>query len=138
MRRHPLLPLLAASALYTALPARAFDLTVEVLNAQPDKGKVNAALFANEASWMRSAHAEQRIPATGQTVLVFRNLPPGLYALSLFQDENGNNKLDANVLGLPTEAYGFSRDASGTMGPPSFRAAAVELQADTTLKITLR
>lgn len=138
MRHHPLLPMLAAAALSAAPLAHAVDLTIEVLNVPPDKGKVNAALFATEASWMRQAHAEQRIPATESTVLVFRNLPPGRYALSLFQDENGNNKLDTNIVGLPTERFGFSRDALSTMGPPSFGAAAVDLQADTTLKITLR
>lgn len=136
-RRHTT-RLLALAALLAATGAQALDLTVEVLNARPDKGKVNAALFADEASWMKNALAEQRIPAGESTVLVYRNLAPGFYALSLFQDENGNARLDTNVLGLPTERYGFSRDAMGTMGAPGFAAAAVELKADTTLKITLR
>jgi uncharacterized protein (DUF2141 family) len=130
--------LLALATLLAATSTHALDLTVEVLNARPDKGKVNAALFNDEASWMKNALAEQRIPAGSSTVLVYRNLAPGLYALSLFQDENGNNRLDTNVIGLPTERYGFSRDAMGAMGAPGFGAAAVELKADTTLQITLR
>jgi len=34
-----------------------------------------------------------------------------------------NGKLDANLLGIPTEGYGFSNDARALFGPPSFAAA---------------
>lgn len=129
---------LAAGLLAAAGGAHALDLTIEVISPRPDLGKVNAALFNDEASWMKNPLAEQRIPAAGKTVLVYRNLAPGTYALSLFQDLNGNTKLDTNVVGLPTEPFGFSRDAAGVMGPPGFAAAAMALSADTTITITLR
>jgi uncharacterized protein (DUF2141 family) len=34
-----------------------------------------------------------------------------------------NGKLDTNVLGIPTEGYGFSNDAWAWFGAPSFKAA---------------
>jgi uncharacterized protein (DUF2141 family) len=54
---------------------------------------------------------------------VFHNVPAGTYAVSSFHDENGNNKLDRNSLGVPSEGYGFSNDAQGTAGPPTFSQA---------------
>jgi uncharacterized protein (DUF2141 family) len=33
-----------------------------------------------------------------------------------------NGKLDTNRLGIPREGYGFSNDAKGWLGPPSFSA----------------
>ena len=42
------------------------------------------------------------------------------------------------LLGLPTERYGFSNDARGRMGPPGFDAAAVPLDADHSITIRLR
>jgi Uncharacterized protein conserved in bacteria (DUF2141) len=40
--------------------------------------------------------------------------------------------------GVPTEGYGFSNDAEGLLGSPSFDAAAVTLdQADTSIVISL-
>ena len=51
----------------------------------------------------------------------------GRYAAIAFHDENGNGKLDKNFLGVPTEPYGFSNDAQGFLGPPTFDAAAVAL-----------
>ncbi|MDH4392222.1 MAG: DUF2141 domain-containing protein [Aquabacterium sp.] len=40
--------------------------------------------------------------------------------------------------GLPLERHGFTRDARGTVGPPSFSEAALDLRADTTITITLQ
>ena len=49
------------------------------------------------------------------------------------QDENGNTQLDRNFLGIPTENYGFSRDAAGRFGPPGFDEAAIEVREGTTV-----
>lgn len=117
--------------------AHAYDLTVEVYNARSDKGTVDGALFGSEESWLKNSLQGERQPAAARTVLVYRNLQPGRYALSLFHDENGNGKLDSNIAGIPSERYGFSRDARGRMGPPTFADAAVELRGDTTISVKL-
>ena len=56
---------------------------------------------------------------------VFEGIPRGTYAVSVLHDENGNGRLDSNVFRIPTEGYGASRDARGTLGPPSFDDAKV-------------
>jgi len=53
----------------------------------------------------------------------FSDIAPGTYALAVVHDENFNGKLDANWLGIPTEGYGFSNDATAALGAPSFSAA---------------
>ena len=106
--------------------------------ARSDKGNVAGALFGSEASWMKGALSGERQPAAARTVLVFRNLPAGPYALSQFHDENGNDKLDSNIAGIPTERYGFSRDARGRMGAPGFADAAIDLRADSSITVHLR
>jgi uncharacterized protein (DUF2141 family) len=128
------------AALLAVGSAQAFDLTVEVLNAKSAQGTVSGAIFGSEADWLKDGQASQgaREPAAARTVLVYRNLPAGRYAVSVFHDENGNGKLDTNPAGIPIERYGFSRDARGMMGPPAFADAAVDLQADTTLTVNLR
>lgn len=123
-----------------ASSAHALDLTVEVVNPRQQQGAIMAALYAGPDGWLQPAQAvgAQRVPVAETTVLVFRNLRPGVHAVSLFHDENGNGVMDTSVIGLPTERYGFSRDARGTMGPPGFADAAVDLKADTTIRITLK
>ena len=104
------------------------------------QGAVLGALYGSEDGWLKTGQATQlaMAPATAKTVLVYRNLPAGRYAVSLFHDENGNTRLDANPAGIPTERYGFSRDARGRMGPPAFAEAAIDLGADTTVTVNLR
>lgn len=139
LRTAPLWPLLVAATLGLGLtaPAEALELRVEVLNTAAD-GPVNAALFNGPADWLKTPFQAQRQAAGATTVLVYKDLAPGSYALSLFQDSNNNGRFDRNPAGMPLEPFGFSRDAMGSMGPPAFDAAAIDLRADTTIKITLR
>lgn len=134
--------LLTAALLATAFvpAAHALDLTIEVVNPKVQSGALFTSVYSDEAGWMKTeqARAVQRAEVSGErTRLVYRDLPAGRYAVSMFHDENGNGQLDKNVLGMPRERVGFTRDARGTMGPPSFGDAAVDLQQDTTLVITL-
>lgn len=64
-----------------------------------------------------------------------QGLPAGTYAISLFQDENGNGKLDSGAFGIPTEKFGFSNDAEGMMGPPSYAKCSFIFSGDMTLVI---
>lgn len=121
--------------------AHALDLTVEVKNTKADKGPVLGAVYGSADSWLQFSKAVQSGMAPvsdDKAVMVLRDLPAGSYALSLYQDENGNGKLDTNLVGIPQERTGFSRDAQGNMGPPRFQDAVVELQSDTTITIQLR
>jgi uncharacterized protein (DUF2141 family) len=129
----------ALALLACAAAAQAFDLRVEVVNAKSDQGKVLGAVYATPAAWLKDGQAVQvGMDAAGtRSVLVYRNLPAGSYGVSVFHDENGNMKLDANPAGIPIERYGFSRDAHGMMGPPAFADAVVDLQADTTITVAL-
>ena len=69
----------------------------------------------------------------------FEGIPPGTYALVVLHDENMNGKIDTNPLGIPKEGYGFSKDAKGWFGAPSYRAASFEYDGETLdLTVTLR
>lgn len=58
-----------------------------------------------------------------QVIVVVDSLAYGEYAVRVFHDENKNGKLDTNFLGIPSEDYGYSNDASGWFGPPSWEKA---------------
>jgi uncharacterized protein (DUF2141 family) len=62
---------------------------------------------------------------------VFTNVPYGDYAIKLFHDEDGDDDVDTNFLGIPTESYGFSNNAKGLFGPPSFEKAKFVVSSDT-------
>jgi uncharacterized protein (DUF2141 family) len=129
---HPFRTLSAfAAVLAIPLAASAADLRVAVSDGPAVPATLYVALFDSaEALTADKAVAAQTLPMRdGKAQLVFVGLPAGRYALKSFADENGNGKLDANLVGVPIERYGFSNDARGRMGPPTFDAAAVSLEA---------
>ena len=65
-------------------------------------------------------------------------LEAGTYSIGFFIDKNDNEKLDTNFLGVPREQFGFSNDAMGRFGPPSFEAASFTLDEETILIMRAR
>lgn len=64
------------------------------------------------------------LPIINNEVIVqIDSLKYGFYAIRVFHDENKNGKLDTNILGIPTEDYGFSNNARSWFGPPSWEKA---------------
>ncbi len=105
------------------------ELHVHVNNLKKNKGKVVVALFNKEGDFLKKDYKNKVVNINGdlEAVAVFKNLPQGTYAVSVIHDENENKELDANFVGIPKEAFGFSRDAKGGFGPPSFDAASFSL-----------
>ena len=73
---------------------------------------------------------------TGTATYTFE-LPNGTYAIGIFVDANYNNEMDRNFFGIPKEQNGFSNDAKGSFGPPSFKDASFTVSSDLNLKINL-
>ncbi len=120
--------LLAPAALSTARAASAADLTVDVIGVQPDKGGdlwLGLYTGARDFPDPTAATATLRRPAQSQRV-VFSDLTPGTYAVMVYQDENGNGRLDRFMGMVPTEGYGLSNNPT-LRGRPTFRQCAVSL-----------
>ena len=126
-----LMVLAPANAPASALaPTGSLSITVDGLRSA--RGMIRVCVTANPRAFpdcSRDAAARTAsIAAANGAVLDFQHLVPGRYAVSLLHDENANGKVDKFLM-IPTEGYGFSRNASVRFGPPSFSAAAVEIGA---------
>ncbi len=133
--------LLGLTSLVTLVqPVAAADLTILVSNIAEPSGEVRWLLFDSEASYKADDGAmlavRNRVDGE-QLKLTVHDLPAGRYAVKLFHDANSNGELDSNMLGIPTEGYGFSNNA-GRFGPPSFEDAAVAVDADLQIEIRVR
>lgn len=134
-----LIPTLAAALLLAPLAASAADLRVTVSDGPATTATLYVALFDSPEGFAadKSVAAQIAPLRNGSAQVVFLGLPAGRYVLKLFADENGNAKIDTNMMGLPTERYGFSNDARGNFGPPTFDAAALRIDADTATAVRL-
>jgi uncharacterized protein (DUF2141 family) len=117
------------------------DLTVTAAEFRNKKGHARFALFTTEDSWLNGDKAFRvavaAIDSTAVTT-VFHDLPPGVYAASVFHDEDDNGKLDMRYLPFPKllEGAGVSNNATRRFGPPRWRDATFTV-ADTAAAITI-
>ena len=123
-----------AVLMFVNLPAVTFaespcpGIHVKILDIRNSTGTVACALFESPdgfpTEFLRSATNVMVIKIRKtQARCDFEDIPPGTYAMAVIHDENMNGKLETNWLGIPTEGYGFSNDAQGVVGAPSFSAA---------------
>ena len=106
----------------------AAELDVTITGVTPNNGTVLVGLFNSGMSFTGKPMAYASAQPNGaQASVKFPSVPPGEYAVSAFQDTNGNQKLDRGKFGIPTEKYGFSRDARGSYGPPEFIDASIRV-----------
>ena len=94
-------------------PSKRGNILIAVFNDPgefPDKKSILRKIIPNEL---------------GGSTSINLDLPQGDYAMSVFLDENRNNKLDTNILGIPKELFGFSNNPRILTGPPSFQESEI-------------
>ena len=99
-----------------------------MLNVADARGSVRVAVCA-EAQWLqRSCMLGARVPAhAGVVVVVVNNVPPGVYGVLAHHDIDDDGQVNRNILGIPVEGIGFSRNAPMRFGPPRFLDAALRV-----------
>lgn len=137
-------PVLAQSAnkpsTSASAPAPACDLIVHVDKLRNMRGKVGTIVFHSAAGWpedqtksLRHGPSDIVMTPTGPaSTVVWKNLPPGDYAIAAIHDENENHKLDRNFFHIPTEGFGFANNPHVGLSAPSFAAATVHLTCPST------
>jgi uncharacterized protein (DUF2141 family) len=99
-----------------------------------NNGNVKIALCNSDSNYK-----DHRSPFIGKTIAIknnyalieFEDLPFGDYAIKAFHDEDSNDDLNTNILGIPIEDYGFSNNARGMFGPPSWEDAKFKFNNET-------
>jgi uncharacterized protein (DUF2141 family) len=110
-----------------------YRLDVEITGIRNNRGNIMLQLFdGNE----KVLYQEKTPIADNMCSFSFPDLSPGQYAVRYYHDENMNGKMETNIIGKPTEGYGFSNNVIGKFGPPPFEKWLFEVKND--LKIVLK
>jgi uncharacterized protein (DUF2141 family) len=103
-------------------------ITVPVGGIQNDNGVVRCGLFSS-ADTFRQPGAQMKGSIArisgGSATCKFTGVPAGTYAVAVFHAENNESMIRTGMFGKPKEGYGFSKNAGGSFGPPSFGEASV-------------
>jgi uncharacterized protein (DUF2141 family) len=118
---------IAAVLILIAGPASAARIIVTIDGLHSAQGTVFVGLYATPSKFLNGNQSDaiKKVRAsTGPITVAFDNLPPGTYAVGAYHDENGNDHLDTNLLGLPVEGYALSNGVRAVMSKPTFQQAA--------------
>lgn len=118
-------------------------LTVDISGFRNNDGAARVCLFDSEKGFPLKAEQAFRTATVDisekRALAVFRDMPPGTYAVSVLHDENGNGRMDTNALGLPKEGVGASNNPGSILGPPGFEDARFTVGgAEKTVPVTIR
>lgn len=100
---------------------------VTVTGLKSDDGRVPCALFRGSRGFPTEPERIYKgalgTPRDGTARCRFEDVPQGVYAVAVLHDEDADGEMDRGLFGIPSEGYGASNDARGTMGPPSWEDA---------------
>jgi uncharacterized protein (DUF2141 family) len=117
----------AVTLIFLAGPASAARIIVTIDGLHSAQGSVFVGLYATPSKFLNGnqCDAQKKVTAsTGPITVTFDNLRPGTYAVGAYHDENGNDHLDTNFLGLPVEGYALSNGVRVVLSKPTFQQAA--------------
>jgi uncharacterized protein (DUF2141 family) len=119
---------IAAGVAATAAEAQQGNtISVVVSGLRDNNGHVRCGLFNSAATFPKDGQEFKgaEAPIANQTATcTFADVPPGTYAVAYFKAAPGQTKMKTGMFGMPQDPYGFSRNATINMGPPSFNSAA--------------
>ena len=98
-------------------------LTLKVVGFENNEGFLLIAVSNSRENYESSTKAFRAAKAkisNLESIYSFEDLPFGEYAIKVFHDEDNDDELSSNFLGIPTEDYGFSNNASGSFGPADY------------------
>jgi uncharacterized protein (DUF2141 family) len=104
---------------------------VRVSGFRNERGQVVLALWRSDKGFPGKPPAEAPTRRAkivdGVASVRFDDVAPGPFAVTVFHDEDANDALKTNFIGIPKEGIGFSRDARARIGAPDFEDARLVL-----------
>ncbi len=134
---------LSLALLIVMLPAlvMAGDVTVVITGLRNTEGNVYIGLFDDPETWADpglEAVTCKSGEITNSEIKVICNAKPGVYTAAAFHDEDSDDELSVNFLGMPVEGYGFANAAPDAKSHPDFDKAKFEVtDADQQIKINI-
>ena len=96
----------------------------------------SAEAFPEDETWCY--RTSEAVRSSGTLELAIPGRSAGTYAIAIYHDTNGNGQLDKNMVGIPQEPYGFSRNPRAKWKAPTFTETAFEVPSSSVITIELK
>lgn len=110
------------------------DISINVLGFKNTTGQIMISINRGPEGWPEENFIEQRfIPefTAPNFTIVFKDMPYGNYAVGVLHDKDENGEMTKNFIGMPKEAFGFTRDYNVVFRAPKYEEANFEVNTPT-------
>jgi uncharacterized protein (DUF2141 family) len=118
------------------------EISIRVSGLTPKPGTLRVAVFESSEGFPKPEQSTSTtvVESEGDQAEFSLKLPVNHpLAIAVFQDLDGNKVITKNGFGIPAEPYGFSNNARGVLGPPTFQQAVLRLaDGQDSLEIKIR
>ncbi len=122
------------------ISAFSYELEIKFTNIKPEKGgNIIVAICEQDKKFpcnKDTAYKVGKIKAEQNIAKTIFELPNGTYAVVAGHDENSNDIIDRNIIGIPTEGYAISGQPS--FGKPKFENAKFLLNNDMQISLQMQ
>lgn len=116
-------------------------LTVDATDLKNAQGEVAITIYNDDKSRFLAKGGKflrARVPAVQPVTSACFWLKPGVYEIAQYHDENADRHFNRTLF-VPKEGFGFSNDASTTLGLPSMKDTQFEVPAGgRTIRVKMR
>ncbi|MDG2370161.1 MAG: DUF2141 domain-containing protein [Flavobacteriales bacterium] len=134
------LSLIIFSLVCFSLRSQNYDIEVSIKNIKNINGYIQIGLYNDPNEFPKVDKEFKRyyfkVSSTNMTYTI-KDLSKGKYAIATYHDENSDKKCNRNMIGYPTEDFGFSNNIKVFLTAPSFDQALIELNDNKKLEIYL-
>jgi len=115
-------------------PTASHNVEVVISNIRSNKGQIIIGIYKDQASFDKEKSfliKKFDKKSMQQEFLIIKfDLEPGIYGLTLLDDENNDAKMEYNFVGMPKEGFGFSNYYHTGFTRPKFESFKVEVKKD--------
>jgi uncharacterized protein (DUF2141 family) len=128
--------------IFLASHIQAQETQVKVTGIRSPKGKIILNVFKDNESYddekPYKSFAFDKTGITDGTLVLKCKLEPGIYGFTMVDDENGNSRIDKNIIGMPKEGFGFSNFFMEKMKKPTLDDFKVDLKSQSKIEIRVK
>lgn len=113
-----------------------FSLTIIIEDIRSNEGKIRVHLYDvnNQNSFPTKSNQANKLKIAeiknNSAIVTFDGLQPNIYAFTVHHDENSNEIMDRNFVGMPNEGWGFSNNIKPLFQLPTFQKCCFELKGN--------
>lgn len=118
------------------------NLQIVISNIRSNNGQIILGIFKDNETFLKEKPFQfyklKKNSIQNGTIVAKINIAPGVYGIALLDDENNNNKMDYNFLGIPLEGFGFSNYYHSKLSKPNFNDFKFEVNENMPVTIQIK